>query len=268
MTKIFDACKDGDISVVKDLLTQANIEDTDSHGRTLLIISINERKEDIVELLIQQGANLNAKNESGNCALILASSNGLNKIVHQLLINGANPNIRSKQQRSCLMMASKFNRPEIVELLIKKGAHLNYKSREGDTALMGAVDSKHHNITEILIKAGADISIKNNEDRDPFAIAMLASDYISMVLLKPELINKQNRHGDTMLSTACGTIDEKTILFLYEKGACFHIENKHGDSAYDILTKQEDLPEKLQMLKEKLMLDQLISQEDNYSLGL
>lgn len=93
-------------------------------------------------------------------------------------------------------------------------------------------------------------------------------DYISMVLLDINLLNYQDRLGETLLLKSCTYLNEKVILFLYEKGADFFIQDNGGHSAFDQLSLKRKLPDSLQALKEKLILQKSIDYNDEFNFGL
>lgn len=59
----------------------------------------------IVKLLINHGADINAKNERGETPLHLATRYCFNKIVKLLLENGADPNIKDNEGKTPLDLA-------------------------------------------------------------------------------------------------------------------------------------------------------------------
>ena len=78
-----------------------------------------------VRLLLDKGANVNAKDEDGGTALMFASVNGHTDTVKMLLKRGANPNITAKSSSgtvSALIYAKRMGHEEIVNILKKAGA--------------------------------------------------------------------------------------------------------------------------------------------------
>jgi len=77
---------------------------------------------DLVQRLLDSGADINIQEETGQTALIAASDQGYLGIVELLLKRGANPNIRDKDGDSALDIAHLKNHDEIVKLLLAHGA--------------------------------------------------------------------------------------------------------------------------------------------------
>ena len=114
----------GDSHRVLALLSRGTpVDTTDSAGKsTALIHASHSPSSASCRLLLDHGANVNAKNGFGNTALILASSSG---------------------------------RADTVRLLLSRGADVNAVSNRGNTALRAARREGHADIVAILLAAGA-----------------------------------------------------------------------------------------------------------------
>lgn len=130
---------------------------------------------------------------------------------------------------------------------------------------MVSVEMEFDHITEYLMQQGVDVSLKNDLNRTALDIAIILDAPIGMVLINKDLLTYQGKNGDTLLIKACKKIDyfEDDILFLIEGGADMYIENKKGESAYSTLIARDDLKPRLQSLKEKLILDQMVDQHND-----
>jgi len=119
-------------------------------------------KQEVVKLLIEVGADINAKDSDGDTVLMYASQKDYYINVVKLLIKaGADVNAKNNFEETALMWASKNDNKEIVKLLIEAGADVNAKNKFKNTALMLASINNHLNIVKLLIKAGANINNKN-----------------------------------------------------------------------------------------------------------
>ena len=61
---------------------------------------------EVVQALLDKGANVNAKTEKGTTALMMASSTGQTDVVQMLLENGANVNAKTSYSLTALMRAA------------------------------------------------------------------------------------------------------------------------------------------------------------------
>ena len=79
---------------------------------------------ELVEILISEGVDINAKTDYGITALILAARYGHLEIINLLLENGADINARDDCGNTAVMAAAAFGKSEIVKFLIEKGADI------------------------------------------------------------------------------------------------------------------------------------------------
>jgi len=97
---------------------------------------------DIVNLLIENGVNVNAKGNNGWTALMHASSGGYLAIVEILIKNGADVNAKNINGSTALMVASMKGNEDIIDMLIKNGADVNAKDNLGKTAAIYASEKR------------------------------------------------------------------------------------------------------------------------------
>lgn len=111
--------------------------------------------DEVVQLLIDKGADVNAKDNLGNTPLILASGKGLYGAAKLLIDSGANVNAKKHDRNSALSEACKQGSYYVAELLIKNGADVNAKDSEGRPPIFWASFQKFTEISKLLIKNGA-----------------------------------------------------------------------------------------------------------------
>lgn len=142
-----------------------------------------------VEILLKEGANLEARDESGNTALMLAVEAKQFNIMKILVKAGANLEARDAAGNNALMLAVLANDIRGVEFLINAGANIRARRDvDGTSALKWAARRRNIEIMKLLIKEGADKndqldSLKtllekspNSEEAIKAAKAMLAAD--------------------------------------------------------------------------------------------
>jgi ankyrin repeat protein len=91
-----------------------------------------------------------------------ASATGHIEIVKLLIQNGADVNAGCQFDRTALMQACDYGNIEIVKLLIQNGAEINATAFMGSTALMDACNSGNLEIVKILLDNGALVKVKDN----------------------------------------------------------------------------------------------------------
>ena len=95
------------------------------------------------------------------------------EVINLLVEFGADINIQDKYGRTALMLHSFLEITDIVPLLIEKGAEINLKDDEGRTALFYAIWCCKVKVIETLINHGADINIVDRKGYTPLDIARI-----------------------------------------------------------------------------------------------
>ena len=91
-----------------------------------------------------------------------AAYNGHKEIAELLISNGADVNAKDKDSWIPMHMAAIYSggHKQIIELMIAEGVDVNAKGRGGATALQGAASRGHIKIVEFLIGKGANVNTK------------------------------------------------------------------------------------------------------------
>jgi hypothetical protein len=164
------------------------------HGGIHLHIaaSSNGQRGDVgsVVLLLQMGANVNARNDKGETALHLACKHSTFHAVSVLLANGASVNEKNNVGWTALHHVSfyvkgtsKIDKPtstsrnlrsvgvDLVHVLMDHRAQTNSQTNIGWTSLHWAASKGNIEIKYALMNRGADLSITNNKGKTPCQIA-------------------------------------------------------------------------------------------------
>lgn len=106
----------------------------------------------IVRLLLESGADVNAKNALGQTSLLYASYAGFGRVAKLLVDKGASCRYQDSNGRSPLHYAAREGRPALVELLLGKGADPSLKDDQGRTPLDYAVLRNQGTVLETLLR--------------------------------------------------------------------------------------------------------------------
>ncbi|XP_008113525.1 poly [ADP-ribose] polymerase tankyrase-2 isoform X2 [Anolis carolinensis] len=218
--ELFEACRNGDVERVKRLVRPENVNGRDTAGRksSPLHFAAGFGRRDVVEYLLQSGANVHARDDGGLIPLHNACSFGHAEVVNLLLRHGADPNSRD---------------------------NWNYTPLH-ESAIKGKID-----VCIVLLQHGADPAIRNTDGRtaldlaDPSAKAVLTGEYKKdellesarsgneeklMALLTPLNVNCHASDGrkSTPLHLAAGYNRVKIVQLLLQHGADVHAKDK-GD---------------------------------------
>ena len=109
----------------------ANVEDRGSKGDcTPLMEASSGGFVDIVKLLLQHGANVNAQSSSGNTALHYACCGGYEDVVLVLLDHNADIEHQNENGHTPLMEAASGGHGSVALILLERGAGINTHSSE------------------------------------------------------------------------------------------------------------------------------------------
>lgn len=121
------------------------------HPETLLQSACSNRQTNIVRILIERGANVNFRDEYAGGALHLAADYNCPGCVELLLQAGADVNARAGMGRTPLMAAVLGGaNTDIIEMLLRSGANPSLVDDLGETALQMATSSGRTNFVRIL----------------------------------------------------------------------------------------------------------------------
>jgi len=172
--------------------------------------------EDLIELLIKHGSELNTLDGEGNSALHLASSVAVAEL---LLEAGADPNVRSGDGTPVLHQKTSIDDVEIAYTLIEWGADVNSKTDFGMTPLHVACYENCPETARMLVEeAGADVTIKTENGNTALHYLALDSrdaELCQALIEKGADIHAKADDGDTPLFIAevvAESCDDNTFL--------------------------------------------------------
>ena len=103
----------------------------------------------------------------GVSALHMAAWVGHTEVVDFLIANGANIDARAWNRVTPVVLAAVCGHDDIVKLLIARGAEVDSRTSQGRTALHAAVLEGRVSVAELLIAAGADVNAQDNAGMTP-----------------------------------------------------------------------------------------------------
>lgn len=128
----------------------------DGQGRTLLHVAIAQGRPDLVQLLLEFGADVEARGGDGRTALEAAAEAGEALIVELLLARGAR-----RERGEALHLGAGGGHLEVLKLLLVKGASVDALNNDGSTALHLAVEARRRDCARLLLANGADPDLRN-----------------------------------------------------------------------------------------------------------
>ena len=138
-----------------------NINDQDEHGQTALHHACANHFVEIARLLVDHGANVNAKDEDGTVPLLMCNPRHPRVLcqLRMLLERGADVNARDPNGYTLLILASMINLLEMATLVIEFGADVNAVANNGRTPLSVACRSGYLEFARLLLDNGANAKV-------------------------------------------------------------------------------------------------------------
>ena len=144
---------------------------------------------------------------SGNTLLIMAAFGGSDQIVQKLLETGADVascNIKSFQAH---MVAAENGHTECLRLLLEAGADVTSSNLDGFQAHMAAAENGHLECLHVLLEAGADLASANYAGENALMLAVRNSHAATIEMLiesgaGANLTEIRDESGNTAMSLA------------------------------------------------------------------
>jgi len=122
-----------DFNEIKRLINEYGVNCYDPDKRTLLIKAASKGNLEVLEYLLEKGADVNFQDKGGYSSLHFAAQNRHENIARVLLENGADINIKDEYGNPPVWIAI-FNAKgdfSLIKLLVKKGAEITSKNSHG-----------------------------------------------------------------------------------------------------------------------------------------
>ena len=184
-TNLMKAADNGDFDLANKSIDRATIDKQTGYlsgggarGSTALMIAAYKGHTDIVELLLNNGAQIETQNNDGDTALMRAVINNSIDAALVLLVHGANIEAEDKQGHTPLIVAAQNGLMDMANLLLGqrgqikitkndgstvviKAAQIEAQDKYGNTPLIVAAQNGNTEMATLLLEHGAD---KNTRD--------------------------------------------------------------------------------------------------------
>lgn len=231
---------------VMELLTQYATSDGEyginyaipQNGATPLHIACAKGHRDIVELLINAKANINAKMKTNETPLYFAAKRNNSGLVKVLLDRGAfidlkihnvNPLTVAKQngytetvkvlnKAECFIKAVKRNQVSLVKKYLQLGAPINVRSEKAKSAIHFAASRNYSSMLTLLIHNGAEVNFVDEYDYTPlhYSAKLNSCDILKILLSNGAIYNKKSSVTDKTPSDLA-TNDNRQFLELIDR---------------------------------------------------
>lgn len=193
------------------------------------------RFQEIFDLLVAAGSDLNARNNLREAPLHVAAVANNNAVAGLLIAAGADINARDRNERTPLFFAVEKGRTEIVRLLVSKKADVNVRDRNGFTPLIVAIrwgeqKTEIREIAQLLIDGGADVNAwkagggwgpagSDGETAIQQAAEFGYTSVVELLIRRGADVNREFKDGRTPLYWAAKNGHKEIVEILIRSGA-------------------------------------------------
>jgi ankyrin repeat protein len=203
------------------------------YGNPLQVASTKGHTQ-VVKILLDKGANVNMPSGQHATVLQVASAGGFEDVVQLLLNKGANVHAQHHWYGSALQVASVKGHEQIVKILLDKGARVNeWSGRLYGHALQAASEGGYEQIVKMLLDKGADVNMQGKESSNALqeASARGYEQIVKMLLKEGANVNAQGGYYGNALQAALGKGHEHIVKMLLDKGANVNAEGGYFGTA-------------------------------------
>ena len=246
-TCLMAASRLGDTETVRYLVGLGQV-DVDQEGGRYANTSLHRAQNhaDVVQVLIDAGADIEKKNSEGYTPLHLACMNACLDAVKVLVQSGAEVRVTNYDGDTCLIAASREGHTETVRYLVGLGQVDvdQVGGPDANTALHEAVGKNHADVVQVLIDAGADIEKKDAWGRSPLLLGCKSNvnDVVKVLIRAGADVGARDRDGMTclMFASAGGfTTIVKSLLCMAEVGVDL-VDAEHWTALHQSVANKEE----------------------------
>ncbi|XP_074164635.1 2-5A-dependent ribonuclease [Sminthopsis crassicaudata] len=232
-----------------------------------LIQAVKEGNFELVQQLLEKGADVNIKMEGGWTPMHNAVKEGDENIVKLLLEKGADPHIRKENGATPFIVAAIVGNVELLKLFLSKGANINEYDNHGFTAFMEAAYYGEERALEFLYEKGAAVNLgrqtteeqkKLNKGRCTALMDAAKKGHFNVVKILLEKMGadvnaRDNMGRNALIHTFLDPKNKKVkeiVCFLLKSGIDVNVKGEKGKTPLILAVEKEDI-ELVQMILEK-----------------
>eukprot|EP00818_Percolomonas_sp_WS_P003419 CAMPEP_0117445124 /NCGR_PEP_ID=MMETSP0759-20121206/5622_1 /TAXON_ID=63605 /ORGANISM="Percolomonas cosmopolitus, Strain WS" /LENGTH=782 /DNA_ID=CAMNT_0005237267 /DNA_START=195 /DNA_END=2540 /DNA_ORIENTATION=- len=252
-TPLILACQQGHVTIVNMILTlrkDCDVNLGDLRGSTALHFACVKKSLDIVQLLVQHGAQIDKKNNYGNLPLHRAASVDAFEIIKYLVEFVQKEQRKRDSSHNGDHSEAPTTYPNVIEMpnnekqriLCRSGqvfgggmkADLEARDENHVTPLHIAAMNAHEEIVDILLRNHANVDCRDCSNESPLMKASYKG-FLNVVkqltTFKANLDLKERASGMTALILAALHKEDDIVKYLVEQGADVHAENHDHKTA-------------------------------------
>ncbi|KAL4369673.1 hypothetical protein GQ457_05G019800 [Hibiscus cannabinus] len=232
-----------DLEVLLRKGKQETLDWRDKEGRTPLHLAATKGNIECAKMLVESGADKNAKSNDGRTAVYRAVAHGNRRMVEMLIEMDADPTISDDRGCSAFDIARDKGQEEMVEImergkdvltaarcgdrrrlqfLLKNGGCMNFRDQYGLTPLHVAAIKGHKDVVLVLVGMGLDLERQDNEGHTALHLAVEGGDLdvVEILIGKGANANAKTKTGVTPLYMAKIMGYHHISQLLLTRGSC------------------------------------------------
>jgi CHAT domain-containing protein/ankyrin repeat protein len=233
---LISAIQQKNSSLVKQVIAKgADVNKVGKYAYVPLNWAINIQSPEIIQLLVEKGANPNYKSPQGQSLIFQPCMLNWHKTVKALLESGADANSLNVIKATPLISSAQSGATECVALLIPKTKDLEAKDLTGMNALHYAVQSGKLPLLELVANAKVNLNATDLQQRTGLHIATDQSlpnlAIIQKLIEKGMDLEAKDYSGNTALHLASEDNKIELCQLLAKAGASLEAKNGSGETA-------------------------------------
>lgn len=222
-TPLHSACQNARQNIVELLISNgADVNARNNYGRSPLHLAWREKGgARISQILIESGADINLEDHYGETPLSVAVAVGNKEMLGVLLEHHVKIPVRGDKGREILHRAASHGLKEIVDVMMDRGSDISTKNNDGGTLLHSAASGGLAELAESLIEHGLDVHELDRYGLSPLhrAASEGHQNVIEVLLARGADLDLRNYEGKTPLHLAADRGQRETASLLLSKGA-------------------------------------------------
>ncbi|MCG8340757.1 MAG: ankyrin repeat domain-containing protein, partial [Cytophagales bacterium] len=238
------------LAIAKAILekSQTTVNQGDAKGKTPLSYALEMKRNastaeeeaqamELVNLLLANGADVNAKDDQGESPEDIAKGDPDLEEEIKKHDRPEDPTINERDKvdgSTKLINAIKAGQVDEVKKLLEEGADVNLKDREGKAPLHWALEKGNRAIIDALLgEASIDVNNPDGDGKTPLHYAAEQGDQVSIekLLSKGASVDRRDKNDRTALHEAVEKGDKEVVKALLAAGATVNAKDKNGKTA-------------------------------------
>lgn len=225
LEKLIKACNEGKVEKLQKWHSRGDLKNLLTDPRPLIAACVRDKFE-VVQWLLEHGANICAPDEDGDEPLHGAAMTGHVDIARYLLRHGANVNCRNKKGITPLHWATRKAYPVLMDLLLENEADVNVQDELGSTPLHNSLRKSHRGIVKKLLATGIKLGAADNDGVTPLHLLTKdgGQDYLDALKQNMETyatqltltVNDRHPSGSTALHIAAVNNHLEWFILLHQ----------------------------------------------------